>query len=104
MPQTIDLQPVEGQSGTHHFVPDEVPDSWAEVARMYGVDPKTIERDRKSLGRFEEDINPDLLEWIRRMRRWCDRGNGGGPFTRRKFMSRKDKGTLEQKLEELGII
>lgn len=92
--QTIDISP------TQNFKPK----SWAEVARLHGVDVKTIERDRIALDLFEDPITPDLLEEIRRLRRWCNLGWGRSAFSRRNYVKRKLNGTLEEKLTQLEII
>ena len=78
--------------------------TWAEVARVHSVDVKTIERDRIALDVFEEPITSDLLEEIRRMRRWCSLGCGRSPYSRRNYVRRKLDGTLEEKLTQLEII
>jgi hypothetical protein len=93
-------QTIDSSTGVYKMKPQ----TWADVARVHGVDPKTIERDRIALNRFEEPISEDLLEDIRRMRRWCELGKGGGPFSRRKFIKHKLAGTLEEKLKQLEIL
>lgn len=80
------------------------PRSWAEVARLHGVDVKTIERDRIALDLFQDPITPDLLEEIRRMRRWVSSGWGRSYFTRRNYVRLKISGDLEEKLKQMEIL
>lgn len=98
MTQTIDLS---SEPETRTFRPR----TWGEVAELFGTNPKTIERDRVSLGRFEDPISDDLLFWIRMMRSWCGLGGGGkSPFNRRRFMQHLLDGCLEEKLKRFGVL
>lgn len=79
--------------------------TWAQIADDFGVNVKTIERDRALLGRFDDPISDDdLIEELRRVRRWCSLGKGRSRFTHRNYMKLKETGELEAELKRFGII
>jgi hypothetical protein len=81
-----------------------LPQTWQEVADLHGVNVKTIERDRDALNLLEQPLSEEVLEEIRRIRRWCALGKGKSFFTHRNYVDLRRKGLIDQKLKELRII
>jgi hypothetical protein len=86
-----------------------VPKTWSEASDLLGTSEQTLTKCRKALDRFDEPINLELMEEVRRMVRFCEMRNagGGGKCTRQEYLriqNEEGQAALEDRLKRLGIL